>query len=100
MGEGWEGIAVSEDSEGLFSCEAHHVSISPQEDRRRSKSAVGEVEGSEQEIDRFSSLGSLLRRVRSRLLYLGQALNSLCCQVAGIVISPNPWRLSATVDLR
>jgi hypothetical protein len=32
-------------------------------------------------------------------LCLGQALNSPCCQVAGIVISPNPWRLSATVDL-
>jgi hypothetical protein len=44
MGKGWEGIAVSEDN-WLFSCEAHHVSISPQEDRRRSKSTVGKGEG-------------------------------------------------------
>jgi len=47
MGEGSEGIAASSgDSEnnGLGSCEAHNVGISPQEDRRRSKSEMGEVE--------------------------------------------------------
>jgi hypothetical protein len=96
MGERAEGIAASG---GLNSCQAHHVGVSPQEDRSGAKVAMGEDKGSEQEIDPFRSLGSLLRRVRSRLLCLGQALNSLCCQFTRIVISPNPWRLFATVDL-
>jgi hypothetical protein len=48
MGKGSERIAASScDSEnnGLGSCEAHHVSISPPEDRSFSKGTVGEVEG-------------------------------------------------------
>ena len=51
MGEGSEGIAASGDSEnnGLGSCEAHHVSSSPQEDRGVSESAVGENKGAAEE---------------------------------------------------
>jgi hypothetical protein len=39
----------SEDSDGLGSSKAHHVGLSPQEDRRRSKGALGEGEGGEEE---------------------------------------------------
>jgi hypothetical protein len=52
MGKGWEGIAASSrGSKGKWfrSCQTHHVCISPQEDRRRSKSEVGEGEGAAEE---------------------------------------------------
>jgi hypothetical protein len=52
MGEGSEGIAASSggsENNGLGSCEAHHVGISPQEDRGGSKSEMGEVEGRAEE---------------------------------------------------
>jgi len=42
---GSNGIAASSrgiENNCLGTCEAHHVSISPEEDRRRSKSEVGE----------------------------------------------------------
>ena len=48
MGKGSEGIeASSEGSENnwLGSCEAHHVGISPQEDRGGTAGTVGEGEG-------------------------------------------------------
>ena len=47
MGEGKKRIAASRcDSEnnGLGSCKAHHVRVSPQEDRSGTASKVGEVE--------------------------------------------------------
>jgi hypothetical protein len=48
MGEHSEGIAAGSwggKNNGLGSCQAHHVGIGTQEDRRRSKGAVGEAEG-------------------------------------------------------
>ena len=50
MGKGWEGIAFSGGRENnwLGTREAHHVGISPQEDRRCSKGEVGEVQSSEE----------------------------------------------------
>jgi hypothetical protein len=45
VGEDSKGIAASSrgiENNCLGTCEAHHVSISPEEDRRRSKSEVGE----------------------------------------------------------
>jgi hypothetical protein len=49
MGEGSEWIAAREGSDGLGSCKAHHVRLSPQEDRGGTKGAVGEGEGGEEE---------------------------------------------------
>jgi hypothetical protein len=48
MGEGSEWIEASS-GHCFGSCKAHHVNFSPQEDRRRSKSAVGEGEGGKKE---------------------------------------------------
>ena len=48
MGKGWEGIAASEDYDGLGSCQAHYVCVSPQEDRGGTKGAVGEGESCEE----------------------------------------------------
>jgi len=47
MGKGSQRITTSGDSEnnGLGSCEAHHVSISPEEDCSISEGEVGEAEG-------------------------------------------------------
>jgi hypothetical protein len=45
MGEGSEGIAArsgSNETKSLSRCEAHHVSIGPQENRRCSKSKMGQ----------------------------------------------------------
>jgi hypothetical protein len=53
MDEGSEWIAACDsggENNRFGACEAHHVGISPQENRRRSKSALGKVEGSEPEI--------------------------------------------------
>ena len=50
MGKDSKGIAASSkrsENDGLGTCKAHHVSIGPQEDRRCSKSEVGEGTGSE-----------------------------------------------------
>jgi hypothetical protein len=47
MGKGSEGIAASSgdgEDNGPGSCKAHHVSISPEEDRGVSAGTVGEVE--------------------------------------------------------
>jgi hypothetical protein len=52
MGAGWEGIATSSggsEDNGLCTCKAHDVSISPEEDRSLSKSAVGEDTGGAEE---------------------------------------------------
>ena len=49
MGEGTEGIAPSEKN-WFGPCEAHHVGISPQEDRGGTKGEVGENTGCEDEI--------------------------------------------------
>jgi hypothetical protein len=38
-----------EESDRLSDCEAHHVSLRPEKDRRRSKSEVGEVQGAAKE---------------------------------------------------
>ena len=60
MGEGSERIAASScDSEnnGLGSCEAHHVSRSPEEDRCVSTCAVGEIKGAAEEGCLVSPLG-------------------------------------------
>jgi hypothetical protein len=49
MGEGSEWIEASKkrsEDNWLGSCKAHHVGISPQEDRSGTKGAVGEGEGS------------------------------------------------------
>ena len=48
MDEGSEGIASSQNN-GLGSSEAHHVSISPQEDCGGAKGEVGEGERAEEE---------------------------------------------------
>ena len=50
MGEGSRGIAANGASEnnGLGTCEAHHVSIGPWEDRSVSAGKVGEGEGSKE----------------------------------------------------
>jgi hypothetical protein len=49
VGEGSEWIAASSGENNFFgSCEAHHVGICPQEDRRCAKGTVGEVEGWEE----------------------------------------------------
>jgi hypothetical protein len=40
--------ASGNENYGLDSCEAHNVGFSPQEDRNRSKSAVGEAESREE----------------------------------------------------
>ena len=53
MGESSERIEASGGSSenyGLDSCEAHDLGRRPQEDRRRAKGEVGEVESREQEI--------------------------------------------------
>lgn len=50
MGKSSEEIAASSGGgkvNGLGSCQAHHVSISPQEDRCGTAGKVGEVEGGE-----------------------------------------------------
>ena len=51
MGECSEGIAASEGSKnnGLGSCEAHYVSVGPQENRRGTAGEVGEGEGGPEE---------------------------------------------------
>jgi len=48
MGEDWEGTEASEDN-WLFTSEAHHVGISPQEDRGSTASPVGAGEGAGEE---------------------------------------------------
>jgi len=45
MGKGREGIRANEGSDGLRSCKAHHVGVSPQEDRGGTAGAVGAGEG-------------------------------------------------------
>jgi hypothetical protein len=53
MGKDSQGIAASggsSENNECSTCEAQDVPICSQEDRRRSKSAVGEVESREQEI--------------------------------------------------
>jgi hypothetical protein len=60
MGEGSKGISISSsDSEnnGLGSCEAHHVSRSPQEDRSVPASEMGENKSSTEEGCLVSPLG-------------------------------------------
>ena len=48
-GEGPHYIAGnSSENDGLGTCEAHHVGISPQEDRGGAASEVGEVQSSEE----------------------------------------------------
>jgi hypothetical protein len=49
MGEGPGWIAASEGSDGLGSCKAHHVGVSPEEDRDGAAGEVGEVQSSEEE---------------------------------------------------
>ena len=50
MGKGSKGIAgSSSEKNGVGSCEAHHVDISPQEDRRRTKGTLGEGQSGEEE---------------------------------------------------
>jgi hypothetical protein len=66
MGKDSQGIAASggsSENNECSTCEAHNVSISPQEDRRRSKSAVGKVESREQNRG-LGSLGACCRLVR------------------------------------
>jgi hypothetical protein len=59
MGEGPYRITTSGDTEdnGLGSCEAHYVGVSPQEDRSVPASEVGKNKSSAEEgcIDRFKS---------------------------------------------
>jgi hypothetical protein len=49
MGEGSEWIEASEDSDGLGSCKAHHVGVSPEKDRGGAAGEVGEGEGWKEE---------------------------------------------------
>jgi hypothetical protein len=51
MGKGWEGIAFSGGSENDWLCtrEAHHVSLSPQEDRGGTAGTLGAGEGASEE---------------------------------------------------
>ena len=49
MGEDSKGIAASEGSDGIGSCQTQHVGMSPQKDRGCSKGTVGEGEGGEEE---------------------------------------------------
>jgi hypothetical protein len=52
MGKGSKRIAASSGGSEINwhnDCEAHHVSLSSEEDRRRSKSAVGEVQSREED---------------------------------------------------
>ncbi|HXM13311.1 MAG TPA: hypothetical protein VN946_25405 [Terriglobales bacterium] len=51
MGEGTRRVATNSSGEGdgLGSCEAHNVGISPQEDRGGTKGAVGEDTGAGEE---------------------------------------------------
>jgi hypothetical protein len=48
VGAGSEWIAASEGSGGFGSCKAHDVGICPQENRSRSKEAMGEGAGGEE----------------------------------------------------
>jgi hypothetical protein len=52
VGEDSKGIAASgrggSENDGFSSCEAHHVSISPEEDRSGTTGTLGEVEGGEE----------------------------------------------------
>jgi hypothetical protein len=59
IGVGWKNIQ-------LLSCQTHHVDISPQEDRSGTNRTLGEVQGCKQEGG--LEQGSLLRRVRGRLI--------------------------------
>jgi hypothetical protein len=61
MGEHSEGIAASSGggkNNGLGSCQAHHVGISPQEDRGGTAGKVGEGEGCEKEIGGLAVWGA------------------------------------------
>jgi hypothetical protein len=50
MGESWNRIAASSGENECFgSCEAHHVSISPEEDRRRRTPTLGEIQSGKEE---------------------------------------------------
>jgi hypothetical protein len=49
MGERSEWIAASEGSDGLGSCQAHHVGGGPEEDRGSTAGKVGEGEGGAEE---------------------------------------------------
>jgi hypothetical protein len=65
---GWcaEGIEASSGSENncVGICEAHDVSVSPQEDRRRTESEMGEVEGGAEESGvRYGSLPRVCGRL-------------------------------------
>jgi hypothetical protein len=72
MGEGSEWIEASEGCHALGSCEAHHVGISPQEDRRRSEGKMGEVEAEESCLDLHTPYAAVrlygVRRATWRLL--------------------------------
>ncbi|HTF45235.1 MAG TPA: hypothetical protein VK641_15105 [Terriglobales bacterium] len=47
--KGAQHVSGDEENNRLNDCEAHHVGISPQENRGCSKSAVGEVQGAAKE---------------------------------------------------
>jgi hypothetical protein len=49
MGEGSEWIEASEECDGRGSCQAHHVGVSPHEDRGGRTCTLGEVQGGEEE---------------------------------------------------
>jgi hypothetical protein len=72
MGKCPEGIAArsgNEESDRLNDCEAHNVSSSPQEDRRRSKGTLGKGKGAAEEggVDPDSVLTSNDKRESSTL---------------------------------
>jgi hypothetical protein len=52
MGEHSQTAAVSSSGKvsNFSSCQAHHVGVSPQKDRRGAKSALGKGQSSEQEL--------------------------------------------------
>ncbi len=84
MGESTTGIEADserDENNDLRPGKAHNVGVSPKEDRSRSKSEMGEDKGSEQEIDRFSSLGSLLR-VRWQAFLFDEESLRLGCQMS------------------
>lgn len=41
MGEGWEGLRANDGSDGLGSCEAHHVGVGSKAHQCRTKIALG-----------------------------------------------------------
>jgi hypothetical protein len=77
MGAGSEWIEANSGN-CVGPCETHtkYLSGRQKENCGCRTSTLGKVPGGEEKIGEVSWLGSLLRRVRSRLLCLGQALNS------------------------